>query len=106
MIIRPGDTGAARANSLGFGHTIAKPTVWQILTDNGIELSPNRSKVTWSEFLHSQSAVACDFFTFFTGDTAFWSRYYILFFIKAQTSERCSTPASTARARPGPTICT
>ena len=45
------------------GHTIAKTAVWQILTDNGIDPSPNRSDVTWSEFLHSQAAVACDFFT-------------------------------------------
>ena len=39
------------------GHTITKTTVWQILTDNGIEPSPNRSEVTWSEFLHSQAAL-------------------------------------------------
>ncbi|MGB5755717.1 MAG: integrase core domain-containing protein [Acidimicrobiales bacterium] len=66
------------------GHTIAKTTVWQILTDNGIEPSPNRSGVTWSEFLHSQAAVACGFFTV---DTAFLRRYYILFFIKLDTRE-------------------
>jgi hypothetical protein len=45
------------------GHEISKTTVWQILTDNGIAPSPNRTDVTWSEFLHSQAAVACDFFT-------------------------------------------
>jgi hypothetical protein len=45
------------------GHKIAKTTVWQILTDNSIEPSPNRSDVIWTEFLHSQAAVACDFFT-------------------------------------------
>jgi transposase InsO family protein len=66
------------------GHTIAKTTVWQILTDNGIEPSPNRSEVTWSEFLHSQAAVAYDFFTV---DTTLLRRYYVLFFIKAQTRE-------------------
>jgi hypothetical protein len=64
------------------GHTIAKTTVWQILTDNGIDPSPNRCDITWTEFLHSQAAVACDFFTV---DTAFLRRYYILFFIKVQT---------------------
>lgn len=66
------------------GHTIAKTTVWQILTDNGIDPSPNRSEVTWTEFLHSQAAVACDFFTV---DTACLRRYYLLFFIKVQTRE-------------------
>ena len=58
--------------------------MWQILTDNGIEPSPNRSEVTWSEFLHSQAAVACDFFTV---DTACLRRYYVLFFINIQTRE-------------------
>ncbi|MCP3876868.1 MAG: helix-turn-helix domain-containing protein, partial [Sulfitobacter sp.] len=66
------------------GHTIAKTTVWQILTDNSIDPSPNRSEVTWTEFLHSQAAVACDFFTV---DTAFLRRYYVLFFIDVETRE-------------------
>jgi hypothetical protein len=30
----------------GLGHTIARTTVWQIFTDNGIDPSPNRSPVT------------------------------------------------------------
>ena len=34
--------------------------------------------MTWSQFLHSQAAVACDFFTV---DTALMRRYYVLFFI-------------------------
>ncbi|MCP3934848.1 MAG: transposase [Actinomycetia bacterium] len=66
------------------GHTIGKGTVWQILTDNNIDPSPNRSDVTWTEFLHSQAAVACDFFTV---DTATLRRYYVLFFIKVTTRE-------------------
>ena len=66
------------------GHTLGKSTVWQILTDNGIDPSPNRSDVTWSEFLHSQAAVACDFFTV---DTGFLRRYYVLFFIHVPTRE-------------------
>ena len=66
------------------GHKIGKGTVWQILTDNGIDPSPNRSDVTWTEFLHSQAAVACDFFTV---DTALLRRYYVLFFIKVDTRQ-------------------
>ena len=66
------------------GHTIAKTTVWQILTNNDIDPAPDRSEVTWSEFLHSQAAVACDFFTV---DTAALRRYYVLFFIKVNTRE-------------------
>lgn len=69
---------------VGLGHTIAKTTVWQILSDTGIDPSPNRSDATWTEFLHSQAAVACDFFTV---DTALLRRYYVLFFIKVNTRE-------------------
>ena len=37
---------------------------------------------TWSKFLHSQAAVACDFFTV---DTALLHRYYVLLFIHIPT---------------------
>ncbi len=40
--------------------------------------------MTWTEFLHSQAAVACDFFTV---DTAFLRSYYVLFFIHVETRE-------------------
>ena len=66
------------------GHKLASSTVWKILTDNGIDPSPNRSDVTWAEFLRSQAAVAWDFFTV---DTAFLRRYYVLFFISVETRE-------------------
>ncbi len=69
---------------VGLGHKIASPTVWQILKDNGIEPAPNRSNVTWTEFLRSQAAVACDFFTV---DTALLRTSYVLFFIKVETRE-------------------
>lgn len=66
------------------GHKLASSTVWKVLTDNGIDPAPNRSDVTWTEFLRSQAAVACDFFTV---DTAFLRRYYVLFFISVETRE-------------------
>jgi transposase InsO family protein len=69
---------------VGLGHNIAASTVWQILKDSNIDPAPHRSDVTWTEFLHSQAAVATDFFTV---DTAFLRRYYVLFFIKVQTRE-------------------
>jgi transposase InsO family protein len=40
--------------------------------------------VTWTQFLRSQAAVACDFATI---DTAFLRRYYLLFFIDVTTRE-------------------
>jgi putative transposase len=40
--------------------------------------------VTWSQFLHSQTAVACDFFTV---DTPTLKRIYVLFFIHIPTRQ-------------------
>ena len=66
------------------GHTIAETTVWQILTDQASTHLQNRSYVTWTGFLHSQAAVACDFYTV---DTVMLRRYHVLFFIKVNTRE-------------------
>ncbi|MDG2114658.1 MAG: integrase, partial [Actinomycetota bacterium] len=66
------------------GHAIASSTVWQILKDHGIDPAPKRSAVTWTEFLRSQAAVACDFFTV---DTAGLRRYYVLFLIHIETRQ-------------------
>ena len=49
-----------------------------------IDPAPERSDVTWSQFLHSQAAVACDFFTV---DTAMLRRYFILYFIHILTRQ-------------------
>ena len=57
---------------------------WQILKNHGIDPAPTRSAVTWIDFLRSQAAVACDFFTV---DTATLRRYYVLFFIHIETRE-------------------
>ena len=52
--------------------------------NRGHRPSPKRSEVTWTQFLHSQAAVACDFFTI---DTALLRRYYVLFFIHIPTRQ-------------------
>ncbi|MCP3934844.1 MAG: helix-turn-helix domain-containing protein [Actinomycetia bacterium] len=75
---------------VGLGHSITSSTVWQILKDNGIDPAPNRSAVTWTAFLRSQAAVACDFFTI---DTATLRRYYVLFFIDIVRHEAFLNPA-------------
>jgi putative transposase len=67
---------------IGLGHRIASSTVWQILKANCIDPAPEQSELTWSQFLHSQAAVACDFFTV---DTAMLKRFYVLFFIHIPT---------------------
>jgi putative transposase len=49
---------------LVLGIKVAASTVWQILTDAGIEPAPERASSTWAQFLRSQAEVllACDFF--------------------------------------------
>ncbi len=64
------------------GYRVGASTVWRILHNAGIDPAPDRATVTWSAFLKSQAAVACDFATI---DTALLRRYYLLFFIDIQT---------------------
>ena len=64
------------------GYTIAASSVWNILKAAGIEPSPTRSTVSWTAFLRSQAASACDFATV---DTALGRRFYLLFFIDIPT---------------------
>jgi putative transposase len=66
------------------GHHIGASTVWRILKDHGIDHAPGRTDVTWTQFLRSQAAIACDFARV---DTALLRRYYLLFFIDITTGE-------------------
>jgi hypothetical protein len=66
------------------GHRVGASTVWRILKRHGIDPAPHRSAVTWTQFLRSQAAVACDFATI---DTASLRRFYLLFFIDVTTRE-------------------
>jgi transposase InsO family protein len=72
------------AELTGLGHQVGASTVWRILKHRGIESAPQRSSVTWTQFLRSQAAVACDFATV---DTALLRRYYLLYFIDVTTRE-------------------
>ena len=66
----------------GLGHRLAASTVWQILNNARIDPAPARSEVTWSQFLRSQAAVACDFATI---ETVTLRRFYLRFFIDIPT---------------------
>ena len=63
------------------GCQIAASTVWKILHQAGVDPAPRRSGPTWKQFLTGQShtILACDFFTV---DTVFLKRIYVLFFIE------------------------
>jgi transposase InsO family protein len=69
---------------VGLGHRVGASTIWRILKAHDIRPAPQRSTVTWTQFLRSQAAVACDFATV---DTALLRRYYLLFFIDITTRE-------------------
>ena len=58
--------------------------MWRILKQHGVDPAPQRTSVTWTRFLRSQAAVACDFVTV---DTALLRRCYLLFFIDITTRE-------------------
>jgi putative transposase len=56
-------------------------SVWNVLHRHGIEPAPRRASVSWREFLRQQAAaiVECDFFTV---ETLWLRRFYVLFFIE------------------------
>ena len=58
--------------------------MWRIPKHHGLDPAPQRTTVTWTQFLRCQAAVACDFATV---DTALLRRYYLLFFIDITSRE-------------------
>ena len=69
---------------VGLGHRVGASTVWRILKQHRIDPAPQRTSLTWTQFLRSQAAIACDFVTV---DTALLRRYYLLFFIDITNRE-------------------
>ena len=69
---------------LGYKDRIGASTVWTILQRAGVAPAPKRSALTWRQFLQSQAAsvLAVDFFTV---DTVFLQRLYVLFAIEVAT---------------------
>jgi transposase len=71
---------------LGLGYRVAASTVWKILHNAGIDPATRRSGPTWRQFLTTQAhtILACDFFTV---DTVFLKRIYVLFFVEVATRQ-------------------
>jgi putative transposase len=63
------------------GMPLSASSVWNILHRHGIEPAPRRTSVSWREFLRQQAAaiLECDFFTV---ETLWLRRFYVLFFIE------------------------
>ena len=62
---------------VGLGHRVGACTVWRILKQHRIDPAPQRTSVTWTQFLRSQAAAAC---ALAIVDTALLRRCYLLFF--------------------------
>jgi putative transposase len=70
------------AGELGkLGISVSETTIRGVLRRKGIPPAPRRGGPSWREFMRTQAAgiVACDFFTV---ETAWLRRYYVLFFIE------------------------
>ena len=86
---------------VGLGHRVGASTVWRILKQHGVDPAPQPTSVTWTQFLRSQAAVACDFATV---DTVLLRRCYLLFFIDITNREvlygGITTNPTSARGHP------
>jgi len=68
----------------GLGYQVSASSVRRVLRANGIDPAPRRALTTWSSFIRRQASgiVACDFFTV---DSVWLTRYYVLFFIEVES---------------------
>jgi putative transposase len=66
------------------GYRIGASTVWAILQRAGVDPAPKRSALTWRQILRAQAkgVLAVDFFTV---DTVFLKRLYVLFVVEVAT---------------------
>src|SRR2546426_1072608 len=66
---------------VALGRPLSASSIWNILHRHGIDPAPRRASVSWREFLRQQAAVIleCDFFTV---ETLWLRRFYVLFFIE------------------------
>jgi transposase len=70
-----------RGELLRLGCRVSASSISRVLRAHGIHPAPRRAPTTWRSFLHRQAAgiLACDFFTV---DTVFLQRLYVLFVIE------------------------
>jgi transposase InsO family protein len=75
------------------GIRVGASTIKRLLLREGLGPAPRRDGPTWSEFLRSQATgiIACDFFTV---ETMFLQRFYVLFFIEIATRKLHVMPST------------
>jgi transposase InsO family protein len=73
-----------RGELLRLGCRISASSISRVLRAHGIDPAPRRAPTTWRSFLRRQAAgiLACDFFTV---DTVFLQRLYVLFIIELRS---------------------
>jgi len=73
--------GKIQSELLKVGHRVSQATIKRILRRHALPPAPRRGRTTWRAFLaqHRDQLLACDFFTV---DTLFLQRLYVLFFIE------------------------
>ena len=69
---------------LRVGCRVSASSIKRVLRAHGLDPAPRRAPTTWRSFLRQQAAgiLACDFFSV---DTIFLRRVYVLFFIELGT---------------------
>src|SRR6266498_346152 len=69
------------AELVSLGMPLSASSIWNVLDRHGIEPAPRRASISWREFLRQQAAaiLECDFFTV---ETLWLRRFYVLFFIE------------------------
>jgi hypothetical protein len=85
----------------GLGISISATSVRTIVIRHGLPRAPQRDELSWRNFLrqHAAMTLACDFFTV---ETAWLKRIYVLFFLsRSSAAGSSSSPALRTRPAPG-----
>jgi integrase-like protein len=84
---RRGATAASNGELCRLGYKTGASTVWTIPHRAGVAPAPKRSAVSWRQFLRTQAkgVLAVNFFTV---DTVFLKRLYVLFAVEVAYAER------------------
>ena len=82
-----------RGELLKLGHRVSSTSIRNLLRRHGVPPTPRRARLTWRRFLqaHGRAILACDYFTV---DTVFLKRLYVLFFWPGRSRRPKSDPAS------------
>src|ERR1700737_456326 len=89
-----------RGELLKPGYTVSATTIRSILRRAHVPPAGRRSELTWKQFLaaHAETLVATDFFSV---DTVFFRRLYVLLFVHVGSGVSCRRPVRLSQTQPG-----